>query len=132
MTTKRTTGRRLGRLRESVFAMYGDECWLCGGSGADTIDHIIKLQHGGGDDLDNLRPAHGRRTRGCPGNFSGIRHRPQQPGTYAVTKSISHDDAITYGDGWISKMRGATKSTIFYRVAGMDLDHPFVKDWIAN
>jgi len=35
------------------------DCALCGGPGADTADHIIPKMHGGGDELDNLQPAHG-------------------------------------------------------------------------
>ena len=33
-------------------------CAFCGKGGANTVDHIIPFDAGGGDDLDNLRPAH--------------------------------------------------------------------------
>jgi len=42
-----------------VFEEYGTQCWLCGGAGADTVDHIIPRSRGGELwDLDNCRPAH--------------------------------------------------------------------------
>jgi 5-methylcytosine-specific restriction endonuclease McrA len=75
--SKRITGRALQTLRQKVFSIYGDECWLCGQEGADTIDHIVMVAHGGSNTLDNLRPAHGRKTAYCVGNFSRKRGRPQ-------------------------------------------------------
>jgi 5-methylcytosine-specific restriction endonuclease McrA len=75
--SKRITGRALQTLRQKVFSIYGDECWLCGQEGADTIDHIVMVAHGGSNTLDNLRPAHGRKTAYCVGNFSRRRGRPQ-------------------------------------------------------
>lgn len=74
---KRITGRALQTLRQKVFLTYGDVCWLCGQEGADTIDHIVMVAHGGSNTLDNLRPAHGRKTAYCVGNFSRRRGRPQ-------------------------------------------------------
>jgi 5-methylcytosine-specific restriction protein A len=35
-------------------------CWLCGGAGADTVDHVTPRHHGGSDDPVNLRAAHAR------------------------------------------------------------------------
>ena len=58
---KRLSGEKLQKLRKQVFTYYGEQCWLCGGDGADTIDHIIPVADGGDDSLDNLRPAHGRK-----------------------------------------------------------------------
>ncbi|WP_280516431.1 HNH endonuclease [Actinomyces succiniciruminis] len=33
-------------------------CWICGRPGADTADHVVPAALGGGDELENLRPAH--------------------------------------------------------------------------
>jgi 5-methylcytosine-specific restriction endonuclease McrA len=33
-------------------------CWLCGRTGADSADHIVRVRDGGSDDLANLRAAH--------------------------------------------------------------------------
>lgn len=35
-----------------------DVCHICGQPGADSVDHVIPLAHGGTEDLSNLRPAH--------------------------------------------------------------------------
>jgi 5-methylcytosine-specific restriction protein A len=35
-------------------------CWLCGKHGANTVDHVIPLSHGGTNDISNLKPAHKR------------------------------------------------------------------------
>lgn len=74
---RRISGRALQTLRKKVFATYGDVCWLCGQDGADTIDHLIMVSQGGSNTLENLRPAHGRKTAYCVGNFSRRRGRPQ-------------------------------------------------------
>lgn len=46
----------------SMVRMYDLPCALCGGSFAPgqaiTADHVVPLRRGGGNDLDNLRPAH--------------------------------------------------------------------------
>jgi 5-methylcytosine-specific restriction endonuclease McrA len=44
--------------RARVLARDGGICWLCGGPGATTVDHVIPRARGGGDDEDNLRAAH--------------------------------------------------------------------------
>lgn len=72
---KRLSGRGLQTLRKRVFSTYGDECWLCGQEGADTIDHLVMISQGGSDTIDNLRPAHGRKTSFCVGNYSRRRGR---------------------------------------------------------
>jgi 5-methylcytosine-specific restriction endonuclease McrA len=51
-------GDRVPRFRALVFATYGTDCWLCGGPGADTVDHVQARAMGGTDALQNLRPAH--------------------------------------------------------------------------
>jgi len=75
--SKRISGRALQTLRKRVFATYGDVCWLCGQDGADTIDHLLMVSQGGSNTLDNLRPAHGRKSSYCVGNFSRRRGRFQ-------------------------------------------------------
>lgn len=57
--------------------MYGDICWLCGQEGADTIDHLLMVSQGGSNTIENLRPAHGRKSSYCVGNFSRRRGRFQ-------------------------------------------------------
>jgi 5-methylcytosine-specific restriction endonuclease McrA len=60
-------GVRRGRLnihkwrirRQFVLERDGRICWLCGRAGADTVDHRTPLAHGGSDEPDNLRAAHG-------------------------------------------------------------------------
>jgi len=74
---KRLTGRGLQTLRQKVFSTYGDICWLCGHEGADTIDHLVMVSQGGSNTIENLRPAHGRKSSYCVGNYSRRRGRPQ-------------------------------------------------------
>ena len=131
--TNRTRGDRLQKLRQRVFAVYGDICWLCGGGEADTIDHLIPLSAGGDDHIDNLRPAHGKKTAHCVGNYS--RKRPGFGSAQKPTALSSIDgvpDGITYGDGWISKKRGTMTSTMYYSVTGYELDDPFVQAFINS
>jgi 5-methylcytosine-specific restriction endonuclease McrA len=57
------SGRYAARMRELVRETYGEVCWLCGKSipeGAFSVDHVIPRSRGGGDEIENLRPAHGR------------------------------------------------------------------------
>jgi hypothetical protein len=128
--TERTRGERLQRLRQKVFATYGDACWLCGGGGADTIDHLIPLSEGGDDHIDNLRPAHGKKSSHCVGNFS--RKRPSYPGEQLRIKKPQSDepDGITYGDGWISRKRNGMTSTMYLDVTGLEINDPMVQAFI--
>ena len=130
--TARTRGERLQKLRQTVFAVYGDSCWLCGYGEADTIDHIIPISNGGDDSIDNLRPAHGKKSKYCVGNDS--RKRPiLSPSPKSTAQPIDLDpDGVTYGDGWIRKKRSSSISTMFYRVAGMDITDSFVLDFINS
>ena len=109
MKDPRTRGVTLQRLRKKVFDYYGDECWLCHRSGADTIDHIIPVADGGTDDLDNLRPAHGRKSSTCAGNFS----RKRAPMRHQVARI--HDDGLIVTDDYIERHHGHMISRIFYR-----------------
>jgi len=47
------------KLRKRVL-QQSDVCWLCGQSGADTVDHIIprSIDLSAAENMDNLRPAH--------------------------------------------------------------------------
>lgn len=129
--TARTRGERLQKLRQTVFAVYGDSCWLCGYGEADTIDHIIPISNGGDDSIDNLRPAHGKKTKYCVGNYS--RKRPiYTPSPRSSSPPTDEPDGITYGDGWVRKKRGSGISTRFYAVAGMTISDPFMQDFINS
>lgn len=126
--TQRTRGEKLQKLRQQVFAAYGDVCWLCGGGDADTIDHLVPLSEGGDDHLDNLRPAHGRKSQSCVGNYS--RKRPTFTGERPKVIPSDAPDGIIYGDGWISKKVGHMTSTMYYKITGYGLDDPFVQAFI--
>ena len=51
-------GRKSPEFRARVFATWGTVCWLCGGDGADTADHVIPRSKGGDNSTENGRPAH--------------------------------------------------------------------------
>lgn len=74
MVADRWEGRKVARLRALVLAEYGNVCHLCGGVGADSVDHVIPRSCGGDDSLDNLRPAH-RSCNYSRGNASMIEWR---------------------------------------------------------
>jgi 5-methylcytosine-specific restriction endonuclease McrA len=46
------------QLRVQILARDNSICWLCGGAGADSVDHLIARDDGGTDAADNLRAAH--------------------------------------------------------------------------
>jgi len=109
MKDTRTRGATLQKLRKRVFDYYGDECWLCNQGGADTIDHILPLSMGGGDELDNLRPAHGRKSKNCVGNFSRKRPSPQQR-----NQNIMIDESgLVITDDYIERKLGSMTSKIY-------------------
>lgn len=56
----RTGGRRWRRLVEQVLREDGDTCWLCGGPGATSGDHVIPVSVDPDLEFDrgNVRPAH--------------------------------------------------------------------------
>lgn len=63
--------RKHQKYAESIYDLYRHKCWLCGKSGADTIDHIVPVLWGGADHPANLKPAH----RSC--NSSKGAERPE-------------------------------------------------------
>jgi 5-methylcytosine-specific restriction endonuclease McrA len=109
MKDTRTRGATLQKLRKRVFDFYGDECWLCHQEGADTIDHILPISLGGGDELDNLRPAHGRKSKNCVGNFSRKRPTPQQ----GKQNIRANESGLIITDEYIERQLGSTTSKVF-------------------
>jgi hypothetical protein len=140
MEEERPRGRTNQKLRERVFNYYGTTCWLCGQEGADTIDHLVMISKGGSNDLENLRPAHGRKTEFCVGNFSRKRGKKAlKKGRRQVPLTTDQEDQpnpnkliVTYGEGWIKKQFRGTSSTLFYGVAGLGVDDKFVQEWISQ
>jgi 5-methylcytosine-specific restriction endonuclease McrA len=51
---------RWKHLSHAVIQRDGGICWICGGYGADSADHMVPLRLGGRDSPDNLRAAHMR------------------------------------------------------------------------
>lgn len=49
--------RQHQKFSTAIYELYGDQCWLCGRSGADTIDHVVPVLWGGSDHPANLKPA---------------------------------------------------------------------------
>lgn len=74
----RLYGTTWQRVCREVYRVHGTICWLCGRDGADTIDHVQALKDGGTNALSNLRPAHGRKSSGCPGNLGRSNRKPQR------------------------------------------------------
>lgn len=74
MTPQERNGRGTAawkRTRQAVLIAHNYICHMCGHPGADTVDHLVPLAHGGTNTYDNLRPAHGKRQAwGCPGNYA--------------------------------------------------------------
>jgi hypothetical protein len=110
-----------------VFTHYGDQCWLCGGAGADTIDHIIPVADGGDDSLDNLRPAHGRKSKQCTGNFSRKRNQDLETKPAQSDKYSDLAEGITFGDRCIIRKKGLMISTVFVDYEKLGMDDPFVQ-----
>lgn len=63
------------RIRSYVLRRDRGVCWLCGGTGATTVDHIVPQSLGGTDDPSNLAAAHA----GC--NFARGNRPPPSPFT---------------------------------------------------
>ena len=54
------TGRTLQQRNARVLARHGGRCHVCGGPGADRVDHIRPLAEGGSEHDSNLAPIHDR------------------------------------------------------------------------
>jgi 5-methylcytosine-specific restriction protein A len=55
---RRLGGWRWRRLVAQVIERDRGRCWLCGGHGAMSADHVVRVRDGGSDELENLRAAH--------------------------------------------------------------------------
>lgn len=53
------------RLRAEILERDGGRCYLCGGLGADTVDHKVSVANGGSDDPSNLGAVHDRAWPHC-------------------------------------------------------------------
>lgn len=53
------------KVRAAVLRRDDARCHLCGGPGADAVDHIIPVSQGGSDDLGNLAAIHDRVSPHC-------------------------------------------------------------------
>ena len=53
-----TTSGWAQQRRAKRILRQSDTCHICGLPGADTVDHVIPLAHGGTDTDDNLKPIH--------------------------------------------------------------------------
>ena len=60
--TSRSSWRRV---RERILARDNGICYLCGRSGADTVDHLVSVARGGTDDPGNLAAVHDRTAPHC-------------------------------------------------------------------
>lgn len=85
-STRRKGGRPWRRLVAYVLDRDQGICHLCGHPGADTGDHVHRIEDGGLElDPDNVKAAHGkaRPEYGCPGNYADTRRgrTPQATGT---------------------------------------------------
>ena len=128
---KRLSGEKLQKLRKQVFTYYGDQCWLCGGEGADTIDHIIPVADGGDDSLDNLRPAHGRKSKQCTGNFSRKRTQEWDVKPAPLDKFSEIPEGVSFGAGCIIRKRGSMISTSYVNWERLGMDDPYVQ-WVIK
>jgi hypothetical protein len=68
------------KLRKAILIRDGYICWICGGDGADSVDHLEARVHGGATfDRDNLAAAHkvcNSRKGAKKGFFSGSELTP--------------------------------------------------------
>jgi 5-methylcytosine-specific restriction endonuclease McrA len=57
--SSKVTGRRDWRtIKARVIARDRGICWICGETGADSVDHLRPVSKGGSNRLDNLKAAH--------------------------------------------------------------------------
>jgi hypothetical protein len=69
----------------------------------------VPVSLGGGDELDNLRPAHGRKSRNCVGNFSRKRPTAQQR-----NQNIRIDESgLIITDEYIERQLGTMTSRVY-------------------
>jgi 5-methylcytosine-specific restriction protein A len=57
-STERGLGWSYQKKRPHILARDGGVCWICGGLGADSVDHVVPRARGGGNGDENLRAAH--------------------------------------------------------------------------
>lgn len=79
-------GRRRGgtsqgwaRIRRQVLERDMGVCHLCGGEGANSVDHLIPFSLGGTDNLDNLAAAHASCNSRRGARFWGPASTPPTP-----------------------------------------------------
>jgi hypothetical protein len=99
------------KLKKAVYEKYGMTCHLCGGaisalSGkyGPSLDHLIPVNSGGKNTLDNLRPAH-RRCNSQRQDKGLDRHRAGvialQSSTFTLLRIVSKQRTVKLGDVWL-------------------------------
>lgn len=81
-SSRRVSSPGWKRLRLEILKRDGYICWLCGGTGADQVDHLRPASLGGTDDPSNLRAAHRDchlRKSSSEGNAARWRYRTARP-----------------------------------------------------
>lgn len=53
---RKLAGYEISKIKERVFEMYGHKCLCCGTYEDISIDHIVPVAKGGGNDIENLQP----------------------------------------------------------------------------
>lgn len=64
-THRRPSDTKQWRAIRAAILKESDTCHICGLPGADAIDHVIPLAHGGTNDRTNLKPAHHNTGQRC-------------------------------------------------------------------
>ena len=106
------------RKNRAIILQGNPNCALCGRGGANTADHIIPYDAGGGHDIDNLRPAHLRCNSKAGAEYVNKKRAQQMQARNKAMQKQTQTQNDSFGEVDLSPNTGVSSLGIVLPISG--------------